>query len=69
MEKARDTYKYHLKIGNKVVYRGITNDLRRREAEHQERFHGSRLEQVGRKTTRDSALKWERDGGKRTTKH
>ena len=30
----RDTYKYELRNGNKVVYVGITNDLGRREAEH-----------------------------------
>lgn len=30
----RNTYKYELRNGNKVVYVGITNDLGRREAEH-----------------------------------
>ena len=34
----RDTYKYHLKEGRKVVHRGITNDLDHREGEHQESF-------------------------------
>ncbi len=62
---ARDTYKYHLKRGNKVVHRGITNDLDRREAEHQDAFPGARIVKIGRRTTRDAALKWERDGGKR----
>lgn len=61
----RDTCKYHLKEGHKVVHRGITNDPVRREAEHQEEFPGSRLVQVGRRTTREAALKWEREGGKR----
>ena len=32
MAKQRDTYKYHFKVGKKVVYRGVTNDLERREA-------------------------------------
>ena len=31
---ARKTYKYHFKIGNRIVYTGITNDLDRREQEH-----------------------------------
>ena len=31
----RDTYKYHFKKGPKIVHTGITNDLDRREAEHQ----------------------------------
>ena len=33
MEK-RDTYKYILKDGNKVMYVGITDDPQRRESEH-----------------------------------
>lgn len=68
MAKERDTYKYHLKEGKKVVYRGITSDLERREAQHQEEHPGSRIHQVGRKATRDSALEWEREGGKRPYK-
>ncbi len=62
---ARDTHKYQLKKGHKVVHRGITYDLARREAEHQERFPDSHIKQVGRKTTREAALKWEREGGRR----
>lgn len=31
---ARDYYNYELKRGHKVVYRGSTNDLERREQEH-----------------------------------
>ena len=61
----RNTFKYHLKRGRKVVHRGITNDLERREAEHQQRFPGAKIKQVGRRTTRAAALKWERMGGKR----
>lgn len=61
----RDTHKYQLKKGHKVVHRGITYDLARREAEHQERFPDSHIRQVGRKVTREAALKWEREGGRR----
>lgn len=61
----RDTYKYHVKQGHKTVYRGITYDLERREAEHQKEFPRSRIGQVGRRTTREAAHKWEREGGKR----
>jgi predicted GIY-YIG superfamily endonuclease len=32
----RDTYKYELKDGKKVVYVGITNDPERREAQHRQ---------------------------------
>lgn len=65
MPGQRDTYKYHLKEGKKVVHRGVTNDLTRRLAEHKERFPDSHIEQVGRRTSREAALKWEREGGKR----
>ena len=64
----RDTYKYHLKRGGKVVHRGITYDLERREVQHQEEFPGSKIDQVGRRTNRESALKWEREGGRRNYK-
>ena len=60
----RDTYKYHLKNGRRIVHRGITNDLSRREQEHQSECPGTRIRQVGRRTTREAALEWERNGGK-----
>jgi len=61
----RDTYKYHVKLGHKTVRRGITYDPERREAEHQKEYPGSRIEKVGRRTTHEAALKWEREGAKR----
>ncbi len=61
----RDTYKYHLKNGQRIVHRGITNDLNRREQEHQVEYPRSKIKPVGRRSTRGAALKWERDGGKR----
>ena len=61
----RNTFKYHLKKGHKVVHRGITYDLSRREAQHQEKFPGTHIEQIGRRTTREAAFRWEREGGKR----
>ena len=57
--QSRDTYKYELKIGNKVVYVGTTRDLALRQKEHQVNLPGARIEQVGRRTTRSGALKWE----------
>jgi len=65
MGKERDTYKYHLIQDRKVVHRGITDDLERRETEHQQEFPGSHIKQIGHKTTWDAALDWERKGGKR----
>lgn len=61
----RDTYKYHLKTGRQIIHRGITDDLSRRKHEHQINHPRSRIRQVGRRTTREAALEWERNGGKR----
>ena len=65
MSSERDTYKYYLKQGEKIVYRGITSDLERREVEHQERFPDSRIYQVGRKTIRKAALRWQQQERRR----
>ena len=63
MPTDRDTYKYHFKLGHTVVHRGITYDLDRREAEHRQKHGWGRghIKQVGRRTTRDDALEWERE--------
>ncbi len=61
----KTTFKYHLKMGNRVIFRGITDNLERRQAGHQAHFPGTRIKQVGRRTTREAALRWELEGGKR----
>lgn len=58
MEK--NAYKYRLVAKGKIVLSGITYDLGIREAEHQKDYLGSRIIQVGVKTTWEEALKWER---------
>jgi predicted GIY-YIG superfamily endonuclease len=56
----RDTYRYRLKDGNKVVYIGITNDPERRAREHKEVVERSwTFEVVGPRVTEESARKWE----------
>ena len=59
-KKKRDIYKYEFKIGNKIVYGGISRDLERREQEHK-RTYGEKghIKQVGRRTTEEAARKWE----------
>ena len=58
----RETYKYHFKRGHKVMHTGITNDLERREQEHQRTFGSDgHMQKVGNATTLGSALKWERE--------
>jgi len=64
MAQRRDTYRYHVKVGKKIVYRGITNDLERREREHQQIWPNATVKQQGPRVTRKTALKWEREGGK-----
>ena len=59
MGDKRDTYKYHFKKGKRIVHSGITEDLDRREEEHQEKWPGGHIKQIGRKTTEDAAREWE----------
>lgn len=60
-EPKRDTYKYHLKQGNKVIRSGITNNLDRREKEHQRELGNDvHIQQVGKRTTREGAREWEK---------
>jgi len=61
MAKKRDTYKYYFKVGNKIVYGGISQDLERREQEHLQKWPKGHIVQVGRRTTEEAAKKWERD--------
>ncbi len=63
MAKQRDTYKYQFKDGNKILHGGITNDLDRREGEHQQTYGKGHIKQDGRKTTEPAARKWEKDKG------
>ena len=60
----RDTYRYHFKVGNRIVHRGITRNLEQREEQHQRRWGGGRIVKIGRMVTWDTALAWERAGGR-----
>jgi predicted GIY-YIG superfamily endonuclease len=63
MAKSRDTFKYQFKVGNTILHGGITDDLERREDEHQQKWPKGHIKQVGRKTTEDAAREWEKDKG------
>lgn len=54
------TYRYRFKVGERVVYCGITTDLVRREREHRRRWPEGRIEPVGAATTREKAWSWEK---------
>ncbi len=60
-DTSRGSYKYQFKVGRKVVYLGITEDVERREKEHQEKWPSGHIKKVGRKTTNEAARKWETD--------
>lgn len=55
----RNTYKYVFKVGNRIKHSGITGDLERKEKEHKQTWTGGHVKQVGRRTTREAATKWE----------
>ena len=59
----RDTYKYLVKRGNKVLDGGITKDIERRERERQIEYPGSHLKKVGIRTTEEGAREWEEEQG------
>ena len=63
MVMPRETYKYYFKIGNKIVHGGITDDLERRETEHQQKWPTGHITQIGRRTTEEAAKAWEKDKG------
>ena len=55
----RNTYKYELTKGNKVVYVGITNNPERREAEHRQNKNFDKMKIVGNVSTLDGGSQWE----------
>ena len=68
VEPKRDTYKYHLKQGDRIIRCGITNDLVRREKELQREYgKGVYIHQVGKQTTREDAREWEKKKKRTTT--
>ena len=68
IEPKRDTYKYHLKQGDKIIRSGITNDLHRREKEHQRNYGKDvHIQRVGNRMTREAAKEWEKKKRRGTT--
>ena len=63
--ETRDYYKYHIRVGHRIVHRGITNDLEHALNEHRQTWPDATIRQVGRCATRKAALEWERSRGRR----
>ncbi|MFH1477828.1 MAG: hypothetical protein ABIH24_10140 [Verrucomicrobiota bacterium] len=57
--KKRNTFTYDFKIAQKIVHSGITKDLDRREAQHQQRWPQGHIVKVGAAKTEDAARDWE----------
>lgn len=64
-QKPRKYFKYVFKKGNKIMHGGITEDLERRENEHQQTrgWKDGHITQVGRRTTEQGAREWEKKKG------
>lgn len=52
------TYKYVLKRNGMVVYHGFTTNLENKWRQHQRRWPGTEIEQVGEPTTHTEAYIW-----------
>ena len=57
-KEGRETYRYKLIYEGRIILKNVTNDLNRRTIEHQVRYPGSTVKQVGKRVTRESALAW-----------
>lgn len=57
----RNTSKYELTRGNKVVYVGITDNPTEREAQHRQDKDFDKMRIIGSKSTRSGAEQWETD--------
>ena len=53
------TFRYRFLVGSRVMLKGITTDLKRREREHQRRWPAGRIEPVGEATSHEEAWDWE----------
>ena len=62
-KRPRLWYKYVFKVGNKIVHGGQTTDLKEREKDHLLVWPKGHIIQIGRRTTKRAALKWEREHG------
>ena len=58
---SRNTYRYRLKVGDRVVYYGFTTDLHRREQEHRRRWPSASIERIGEPTSHREAWEWARE--------
>ena len=70
MATSRTIYKYHFKLGNRIVHTGITRDIDRREAEHRQKLGWRRghIVQIGRRTTEKPRCNGKRNSDDRASR-
>ncbi len=61
LAKKRDTSRYTLQDGPKIVYIGVTDAPERRETEHRQDKKFDQLKIKGPKVSRDTAFDWEQE--------
>ena len=64
LRRRRNTYNYTFRVGRRVARRGITNNPKRREAEHRRVLPCGKLTVDGRAKTRTGARRVERSQSK-----
>ncbi len=62
-KKRRLWNKYHFKVGNKTVHGGRTTSLKRRERDHRRTWPDGHIVKIGRRTTKEGAIRWEKRHG------
>ena len=62
-QKPRNYFTYYYKIGKRIKHGGMTDDLERREKEHQQKWPRGHIFQVGYRKTKKGAERWEKKKG------
>jgi predicted GIY-YIG superfamily endonuclease len=61
LSQKRDTYRYTLKNGPKIVYIGVTTAPESRENSHRQDKNFDRMKIEGPKVSKETALEWEQE--------
>jgi len=64
-QRPRNYFTYYFKDGRKIVHKGMTDNLERREQEHKQKWPSGHIVKVGRRKTEEGAKKWEKKQGVR----
>lgn len=62
-QRPRNYFTYYFKVGRKIVHKGRTDNLERREQEHKQKWPSGHIFKVGHRKTEEGAKKWEKKQG------